>query len=119
VPDLPWRGRYLEVTVDRDVKWRRCAVCGRPLTDPFSCELGVGPDCRRTVDEADQEDALDRARHRDRMRWRHGLDAEMTDAEVLRRVASRPTREQEARWEVLQAALRRRQRPPGSQQDGP
>lgn len=27
-----------------------CLRCGRPLTDPESILLGIGPDCRRIID---------------------------------------------------------------------
>lgn len=27
----------------------RCALCGRPLVDSVSVEIGIGPDCRRKV----------------------------------------------------------------------
>lgn len=31
------------------IKSQFCCVCGRTLTDPESCSIGVGPECRKRI----------------------------------------------------------------------
>lgn len=70
MPDRPWHGEYIKLTVQGEVEWGRCVACGRQLTDPESRSRGFGPDCARSWDPELLEARKQAALASERNRWR-------------------------------------------------
>ncbi|MEX3556325.1 MAG: DUF6011 domain-containing protein [Burkholderia gladioli] len=47
----------IETMVAEMTTWK-CGVCGKPLTDPVSVHLGIGPVCRITLKFNEAKDIL-------------------------------------------------------------
>jgi hypothetical protein len=44
--DGVWRGEWVTINDDGEIRWWRCARCARQLSEKDSRELGIGPECR-------------------------------------------------------------------------